>query len=303
MAPPLVLWHGRNLALVPEPPERVAFVRVGGDLPAVALQMLGERSLTVAPGDRSLLTRGGPASLRSPSSLLSAQLMDLGIPCAPATPEEARRAASRLSPPEGEREVSIAVAEAALARAQRDPTETVIALSREEERLERSLGREVNAQEELLAGWGETNPGLAGEVRHFRESFTAHHRAVEKELERKVTELAPTLSAVAGEKVAARLVAAANGLSALARMPAGRLQLLGVRRRPARGPGPRHGIVFRANGMETVPWARRGAYARTLAAIAVIAARADLAHHGSDRTRAALLGRLERRRRDLRRER
>lgn len=301
MAPALVLWHGRRLAIVPEPPGRVAYVRVVGDLGAVARQAIGEEPIALAPGDRPAVDALRGTRPEVVSSALRAQLEGIGIPTLPASAEHARRVSEKLGPPENDREVALAIARAALSRAQHDPTETLIALTREEERLERALGREVNAQEELLSGWGEANPELGDDVRQFREAFVRHHARVEREVERQATRLAPTLAAVAGAKVAARLVAAANGLPNLARMPAGRLQLLGARRRPTRGPGPRHGLIFRAIGMDAVPPHRQGAFARTLAATAVIAARIDLA--GATRVEAPrLVRRLERRRAALRRE-
>lgn len=300
MAQPLALWHGRRLAIVPAAPARPTFVRVVGELDAVALQILGEEPLVVAPGDRPALEAAGSAGLVATAPGLRRQLSALGIPTGEASALRARHAALRLEPPPAEREVALAVAKAMLARAQRDPVETLIALSREEERLERSLGRELNAQEELLGGWGEANPELAEEVLRFRETFSRHHARIEAELDLQVRRVAPTLAAVTGSKVASRLIAAANGLQALSRMPAGRVQLLGVRRRPLHGPGPRHGVVYRALGMETLPWSRQGAYARSLAASAVIAARIDLMG-GSEVQAARLVRRLDRRRTALRR--
>jgi hypothetical protein len=301
VAQPLVLWHGRRLAIVPPAPARLAFVRVVGDLDGIARQILGEHPLELAPGDRSSIAPLRTSRPAVASSTLRRQLEAEGIPCDPARPADVRLAARRLGAAEGDREVALAVARAALSRAQRDPMQTLIALSREEERLERALGREVNAQEELLAGWGEANPVLASDVRRFREAFERHHSGLEREVERQVGRLAPTLAAVTGGKVAARLLAAADGLAPLARMPAGRVQLLGVRRRPTQGPGPRHGLIYRALGMETIPWRRQGAYARTLAASAVIAARID--QRGVSTGEAArLVRRLERRRQTLRRE-
>ncbi|MGC2360391.1 MAG: hypothetical protein WA691_08845, partial [Thermoplasmata archaeon] len=66
-----------------------------------------------------------------------------------------------------------------------------------------------------------------------------------------------------------------GGVAALARMRAGRIQLLGTRRRPSPDRGPRYGILYRAYGMSDVPPGRRGAYARSLGAMAAIAVRAD----------------------------
>jgi RNA processing factor Prp31 len=85
-------------------------------------------------------------------------------------------------------------------------------------------------------------------------------------------------------------------------MDASRLQLLGARRRPAAGPGargPRFGWLFRAERMDEVPPARRGAYARTLAGLAAAAARADATTRRD--LSAALVARRDRRVSALRR--
>lgn len=300
MARPVVQWHGRRLAILPSPPQRVRFVRVGGDADAVALQVIGERPLAVAPNDRGDFDPLRSTGALTTSATLERQLEAEGIDVSAATREQAREAARRLGPPVGEREVSLAIASAMLARARRDPMERLIALAREEERLERALGREVNAEEEFLGGGTETD--LVDAVRRFRDAYMQHHAAVEREVDREVRHVAPTLAMVTGSKVAARLLAAANGLSSVARMPAGRLQLLGARRRPAKGPGPRHGLLYRAVGMDQVPWSKRGAYARSVAASAVIAARIDLAGVSTGQG-VRLAKRLERRRVALGRER
>ncbi|HXQ48439.1 MAG TPA: hypothetical protein VN842_01480, partial [Thermoplasmata archaeon] len=132
-----------------------------------------------------------------------------------------------------------------------------------------------------------------------RETLRAHHAGLEELLEHSARTLVPNLSEVLGEKVAARLVAAAGGLPPLGRMSASRLQLLGTRRRPSPERGPRFGIIYRAVRMEEVPVPRRGAYARSLAALGVIAARADAT---TGRPLAAVLvGRRDRRVEALRR--
>lgn len=296
----LVLWHGRRLALMFEPPQRPREVRMVGDLSALAAQILGERPLAPAPGDRAALdllrATGAVTSVPSLKDQLSAE----GVSVETVTLEVARDRSRPLRPSAEEREMALAVARAALAKAQRDPTETMIALAREEERLERSLGRERNSQESLLRGWGEANPDLAQALLRFGDAYSAHHATLERELEARVRALAPRLSSITGEKAAARLISAAGSLAALARMPAGRLQLLGARRRPIRG--PRHGIIYRARGMDTVPWHRQGAFARSVAASAVIAARMDLIGETSGGERP-LVERLERRRRQLTKER
>ena len=62
-------------------------------------------------------------------------------------------------------------------------------------------------------------------------------------------------------------------------MSASRLQLLGSRRRPSTSRGPRFGLIYRGARLTDVPPDRVGAYARSLAALASIAARADWSTH------------------------
>jgi len=75
------------------------------------------------------------------------------------------------------------------------------------------------------------------------------------------------------------LLAAAGSVTALSRMNASRIQLLGSRRRPSPERGPRYGVLFRGVRMNDLPLARRGAYARSLASLAAIAIRADATTH------------------------
>jgi len=211
----------------------------------------------------------------------------------------AARAVVWKTPSREERPFALTLARLTLERALRSPEEVLISLAREEERLERALGREERAAAAFLpvAGtplaeyhiaWGAT-----------RATLRMHHAGLEQMLEQSARTLVPNLCAVLGEKVAARLLAAAGGLPPLGRMSAARLQLLGTRRRPSPERGPRFGIIYRAVRMDEVPVARRGAYARSLAALGVIAARADATTGRSLAT--VLVGRRDRRVEALRR--
>ncbi|MCI4346737.1 MAG: hypothetical protein L3K07_08330 [Thermoplasmata archaeon] len=155
------------------------------------------------------------------------------------------------------------------------PEEALISLAREEERTERSTRREETASASFVTGTSETLRAHAERWRRFRDSLERHHNELLREVEATALETVPNLSAVVGPRVAARLVAHAGGVEPLARMSSSRLQLLGSRRRPALGHGPRFGVLYRAERMEEVPPDRRGAYARSLAALAAIAVRAD----------------------------
>jgi hypothetical protein len=161
----------------------------------------------------------------------------------------------------------------------RSPDEVLVSLAREEERSERSVGREARAAEAFVAVPGTVLADVAAAWQQTRDRLADHHRELQRRLELEARRTAPNLSALFGPRTAARLVAAAGGLGALARMSSSRLQLLGSRRRPSPERGPRHGVLYRADGMDEIPPGRRGAYARSLGALGVIAARADAYTH------------------------
>lgn len=220
----------------------------------------GEMRIVVVDPESSL--RAAPRSGRVPSI---------------ASLAEARRARARLPlpPPGEERDLLRGLARQRLEEGLRSPSEVLITLAREEERVERAVGREHRAAEAFvivpdsaLAKYARAWSGARAELDH-------HHRALREEVEAAARGLLPNLSALVGPLTAARLLSAAGGLELLGRMGASRLQVLGARRRPSADRGPRFGALYRADRMEDVPLSRRGAYARSLAALAVIAARAD----------------------------
>ncbi|MEM0129231.1 MAG: hypothetical protein QXG65_03600 [Thermoplasmata archaeon] len=277
-SPPLLLRRGDRVLMVsPGGPERP----VG---PTSTLEELVGLLAGREPTARAAFAGpGGPAG-RPEVEIASEDLADLarseGWRPRPAPIERIRRELSRIprEAAEPDRGLVLALAEASLARALSDPEQSLEALAREEERLERIVRREENARADL----GETggSPALAeyrGEGEEWIQSVRHRHRQAERAVDRAAREAAPILSELLGAKAAARLLASAGGVAALARMPASRLQLLGTKRRPAGGRGPRFGHIYRARRMEEVPMSRQGAYARSLAALAVIAARMDLA--------------------------
>ncbi|HEV2231696.1 MAG TPA: hypothetical protein VGS18_05880 [Thermoplasmata archaeon] len=175
----------------------------------------------------------------------------------------------------------------------------MIALAREEERLERVRGRESGAADQWVTGPRGPLQEYGVEWKGFRDLLDQHHLRLEARLEASATAVAPNLSKLLGPKIAARLIAASGGLSALSRMTSARLQLLGSRRRPGGGRGPKYGTIARAVLAADVPAARRGAYARSLAGLAAIAGRADATTHRS--IAAELVRRRDRRAAELRR--
>jgi len=220
-----------------------------------------------------------------------------------AGPAAWRLALAALPPaePAAEREGFLRRARAALDAALRSPEEVLVSLAREEERLSRAVGRESRAAEAFVAVAGTPLEGYAREWRRSREQLEQHHAELVHRLEAEARRTLPNLSAVLGPTVAARLAAAAGGPAALARISASRLQLLGSRRRPSPERGPRFGVLYLTEGADDVPEERRAAYARSVAALAAIAARADVLTHRD--LSAALLRRREARRSQLRRRR
>lgn len=241
--------------------------------------------------------------LASPPSLAAAIARLTGGAVGTPTLEELRRGRGSIPLPDStsERRFFLALGRFRLERALRAPEEVLITLAREEERVERSVGREARAADSFvsvpgspldrhLAAWGKARGALDDLEDVLRKSLETEARLA-----------VPNLSSVVGPRVAARLVAAAGGVSALARMPAPRIQLLGSRRRPSPERGPRFGVLYRADRMADVPIGRRAAYARSLAALAAIAVRAD-AHTRRD-IAPALVARRDRRVEALRRQR
>ncbi|MGA8543383.1 MAG: hypothetical protein WB947_07615 [Thermoplasmata archaeon] len=202
---------------------------------------------------------------------------EVARPVALAILPDLRRARRALPPwdPAEERQFLLATARLELERMLQTPEEILITLTREEERLERAVGREERAAESFLTVAASPLAQYAREWTEVRAALARHHGSLDELVRAHARRVVPNLAAVVGERTAARLVAAAGGVSALARMRAGRIQLLGTRRRPSPERGPRYGLLYRADGMAAVPPGRRGAYARSLGAIAAIAIRAD----------------------------
>jgi len=93
--------------------------------------------------------------------------------------------------------------------------------------------------------------------------------------------LAPNVSELVGESIAARLIAVAGGLDRLAELPSGTIQVLGAEKALFRHikegtPPPKHGIIFQHESINRAPRKLRGKIARALAANIAIAARADV---------------------------
>lgn len=222
-------------------------------------------------GDGSPEISAGTASLAAEL----ATVLGRAVPVASLRELRAARSGLPIPPSDEERPRLLTAAREALTAALRDPEEILITLTREEERVERAVGREARAAESFVDVPEAHVRDYARRWADVRSSLQRHHEALERLVRERVRAVAPNLSAVVGERTAARLISEAGGVAALARMRAGRIQLLGSRRRPSAERGPRYGLLYRADGMEEVPSGRRGAYARSLGALAAIAVRAD----------------------------
>ncbi|MCI4337047.1 MAG: hypothetical protein L3K17_07655 [Thermoplasmata archaeon] len=275
-------------------------LEIGKDVEVVT--WLSERDREQCPA--SVLRWLKAARIAEPVACESAReatsLSAAGVPARLATLAEVRSAREALPPTPiaALRTFQLRLARAQLTVALADPEESLISLAREEERLERALGRETAASEQLLL------PELDGpgqryrdHARGFRAEFERHHALLRAELEDLSARVAPNLTRLLGNPLAARLISTAGGTKSLARMSGARIQLLGSRRRPSPVRGPRYGHLYRAPRLGELPAGRAGAYARSLAALAAIAARADVHTHGDIADR--LIARRDRRVREL----
>ena len=124
--------------------------------------------------------------------------------------------------------------------------------------------------------------------------------ALRRHVERTAPEVAPNLAAMAGPVLAARLIALAGGLEALARKPAGTVQVLGAEEAlfahlRGRAPSPKHGVIYAHEAVRGTRPDDRGSAARALAGKLAIAARVD--HYSGERKPeldAELADRIER---------
>lgn len=277
MASAVVVERGPQLFLVRPAPARTTAYPLGLGLDAHAGEE-GDRLRLPTPLVEALRALPPGTAVRAGSERVRAAVAESLAHAVPLAPLPDLRLARGVLPPLApteERRFLLAAGHAALERVLRSPEEVLITLAREEERVERAVGRESRASESFLPVPGSSLTDYARQWEEVRAALDRHHRMLAELLRAQARSLVPNLSAVVGERAAARLVSAAGGVAALARMRAGRIQLLGTRRRPSPDRGPRYGILYRADGMADVPAGRRGAYARSLAAIAAIAVRAD----------------------------
>lgn len=245
--------------------------------PERAGELLADGFKTAPPViEESIRRRGNGGPIPTTDGPLQRWLSSRGIPSVLLPLAEQRRfREAAWSRDREERTLLLAVARLRLQQGMRSPEAALAALAREEERVRRVLRRETNAADSWVS---EGAPALSeyAQVSSGTRRQIAHHLAeLTLALEEHARTIAPNLSAVVGPVVAAHLIATAGGLEPLSKMTSSRIQLLGARRRFGPGRTPRFGILFHAEGISRVPPDRAGAFARSAAALAAIAARAD----------------------------
>ncbi len=300
----VLLRGGGRLYLVPSSGGAAPSVPLGRDADDGARQVAAGFSVPLRDEVvRWIRSQRAPSPLATAGAGLAEALGRAGLAARAATEDELR-AALALRPPaplREEREFRLAALRRQLDLALASDTETLIALSREEARVERALRREVGALDQFLAPSSGPLADQREDAERYRDAVERHYATLVGRVETVAHRVLPNLSAVVGPRVAARLFAAAGDVGALARIPAARLQVLGSHRRPGGGHGPRFGLIYEAARMVDVPEGARGRYARSLAALAVVAARADLLTHRD--VAAPLLAKRDRRVEALRRRR
>ncbi|MDE1819945.1 MAG: hypothetical protein KGJ23_04975 [Euryarchaeota archaeon] len=303
---PLLLVVGREL-LVFTPgsrqPRRVTLSPGGSHegqelfeaLASLARGELPSRGLGNAVGALSSYREGPPVRVGDRTARALAEAAKLRVSEASSREVASLREALPPATWEPDRELLLGVAAAALEQRLASPEEVIITLSREGDRLQRLLRKE---REALSALSGAAAPGTpvstyAGKAEEHLRSLDGRMQELDRALNEVAVRTLPNSSAVVGSRTAARLLALAGSTSALLRLNSSRLQVLGARRRRPGTPGPRHGVMVGAEGMDRVPPHRRGALARSLASLLVVAVRADLQTQGS--VGADLVERRERR--------
>ncbi|MGC2789214.1 MAG: hypothetical protein WA547_04070, partial [Thermoplasmata archaeon] len=158
---------------VPEPPPSLDGSEAAGRLPSRLLEAL--RALPSG------------TAIRAGSESLGRAIADrVGVDVPVANTTELRLARHALPPwdPKEERRHILLAAHDALERALRTPEEILITLTREEERVERAVGRESRAAESFLAVPGSSLSDYARQWTTVRASLDRHHEMLAEVLAR-----------------------------------------------------------------------------------------------------------------------
>ncbi|KAM4710091.1 nucleolar protein 56 [Discoglossus pictus] len=111
-------------------------------------------------------------------------------------------------------------------------------------------------------------------------SLSEYRKTLQEYLRSKMTQVAPSLSALIGEVVGARLISHAGSLTNLAKYPASTVQILGAekalfRALKTRGNTPKYGLIFHSTFIGRAAAKNKGRISRYLANKCTIASRID----------------------------
>ncbi len=106
-------------------------------------------------------------------------------------------------------------------------------------------------------------------------------------IEKKMNEIAPNITNLAGPLIGARLISLAYGMKNISRMPSGTIQILGAKKALFRHlekgtPPPKYGVIFKHPLIAGAPWWQRGKIAKALSSKLAIASRIDFFSGNTD---------------------
>ncbi len=133
----------------------------------------------------------------------------------------------------------------------------------------------------LMKNKDKVSEKILEEVKKGSNSFLLLEKNLDKYIKEKMKSY-PNLSALLGEKLAARFLYTAGSLGKLASLPSSTIQVLGAERLlflhlKKRTKPPKHGIIFYHPMVSSLPKKQRGKMARSLASLTALASRLDLA--------------------------
>ncbi|MFH1404421.1 MAG: C/D box methylation guide ribonucleoprotein complex aNOP56 subunit [Candidatus Altiarchaeota archaeon] len=129
-------------------------------------------------------------------------------------------------------------------------------------------------------GWGEEDYEPVKELSSRILSMYKTKAEIEGFIVRRMSKVAPNISALAGPLLGARVITIAGGMKRLSIMPAGTIQILGAEDaffrflKTGKKP-PKHGVIFQLPEIRGAPQNQRGKIARTFAAKLALASRSD----------------------------
>ncbi|AFM98124.1 Nop56p-like protein [Encephalitozoon hellem ATCC 50504] len=199
----------------------------------------------------------------------------------------------------------------------REYLKLVVAIGRKgsiDEEKRKALREIAGDKSEKIISLGEKSMGVAmdesdvlnilEDARSVLRSFEFRDELVEY-IRVKMEGLAPNMTSLVGEVIAAKMISKAGSLSSLARMPGSSIQMMGAEKAlfqalKSKTSTPKYGIIYGCSLLGQVSSQNKGKIARSLASKIAIAARID--SYGEERTNAIgvkMREKIERRIKDL----